>query len=106
MLGVNGALASLADTDFLRATRARIAADRERIVRACASLGLEVANPQGNFVFFRPGLPLREFREALLARRIEVARPFEPLLEWCRVSVGTTAETDLFLVALREVIRG
>ena len=101
VLGLAAATASLGDADFLARTRASLVADRRRITAACDELGLRYAPPQGNFVFFKPGMPLDAFRTKMKARQIEVGRPFEPLLDWCRVSVGTTDETSVFIEALR-----
>jgi histidinol-phosphate/aromatic aminotransferase/cobyric acid decarboxylase-like protein len=39
------------------------------------------------------------------AQQIEVGRPFEPYADWCRISIGTTAETDYLIDALRRVMR-
>jgi histidinol-phosphate aminotransferase len=105
VLGIAAATASLGDADFLARTRAALIADRRRITAACDGLGLRYAPPQGNFVFFKPGMPLDAFRTQMKARQIEVGRPFEPLLDWCRVSVGTTAETDVFIDALRAAVK-
>ncbi len=105
VLGMAAATASLGDAEFLARTRASLVADRRRITAACDELGLRYAPPQGNFVFFKPGMPLDAFRAKMKERQIEVGRPFEPLLDWCRVSVGTTEETTVFIEALRGVVK-
>ena len=104
-LGLAAATASLGDADFLARTRAALIADRKRITAACDELGLRYAPPQGNFVFFKPGIPLDAFRAKMKDKQIEVGRPFEPLLDWCRVSVGTTEETTVFIEALRAAVK-
>ncbi len=105
LLGLAAATASLGDTDFLTRTRASLIADRRRITTACDELGLRYVPPQGNFVFLKPGMPLDGFRAKMKEKQIEVGRPFEPLLDWCRVSVGTTAETGVFIDALRAAVK-
>lgn len=102
-LGLEAARASLSDREFLATTGKAIAVDRRRMRDACRALGLECADAQGNFVFFKTGMPTDQFRERMRAHQIEVGRNFEPLLDWCRVTVGTTAETDRFLAALPRV---
>jgi histidinol-phosphate aminotransferase len=97
--------ASLDDAEFLRTTRLNIQSDRRRIREACERLGLACADAQGNFVFFRTGVPIVAFRSRMRARRIEVGRAFAPYDEWCRVTVGTRSETDAFLAALPEVLK-
>ena len=105
VLGIAAATASLGDADFLARTRASLIADRRRVTAACDELGLRYAPPQGNFVFFKPGMPIAAFGAKMKEQRIEVGRPFEPLLDWCRVSVGTTEETGVFIDALRAVVK-
>lgn len=102
-LGLEAARASLGDRDFLATTGKAIAADRRRMLDACRALGLECADAQGNFVFFKTGMSADQFRERMRTQQIEVGRNFEPYLDWCRVTVGTTAETDRFLAALPRV---
>ncbi len=105
VLGLAAATASLGDADFLARTRASLIADRRRVTAACDELGLRYAPPQGNFVFFKPGMPLATFSAKMKEKQIEVGRPFEPLVDWCRASVGTTAETSVFIDALRAIVR-
>jgi histidinol-phosphate aminotransferase len=105
VLGIAAATASLGDADFLARTRASLISDRRRVTAACDELGLRYAPPQGNFVFFRPGMPIAAFGAKMKEKQIEVGRPFEPLLDWCRVTVGTTEETGVFIDALRAVVK-
>jgi histidinol-phosphate/aromatic aminotransferase/cobyric acid decarboxylase-like protein len=50
-------------------------------------------------------MPSDDFRRKLAAERIEVGRTFEPLKDWSRITVGTTAETTALIDALRRVLR-
>jgi histidinol-phosphate aminotransferase len=101
--GLAAAAASLGDTEFLRVTGERLRADRRRLCEACDALGISYAPPQGNFVFMKPGMELEAFRAAMKQLGFEVGRPFAPLTDYCRVTVGTTAETTAFIQALRQV---
>lgn len=101
--GLAAATASLGDTEFLRVTGEHLRADRQRLCAACDALGIDYAPPQGNFVFMKPGMTLEAFRGALKPLGFEVGRPFAPLTDYCRVTVGTTAETTAFIEALRKV---
>ena len=101
--GLAAALASLGDQPFMQTTRETLLADRARITSACQALAIECTPSQGNFLFMKTGLSLEEFRNRMRAERIEVGRPFEPLLDWCRVTVGTTAETTAFITALQKI---
>ncbi len=104
-LGLAAATASLGDADCLARTRAALLADRARFCAVCDELGLRYAAPEGNFVFVRVGMPVETFAERMRAQQIEVGRPFEPYADWCRISIGTTAETDYLIDALRRVMR-
>jgi histidinol-phosphate aminotransferase len=104
ILGMAAATASLGDTQFLAATRARLLADRRRVCEACEELKLGYAQPQGNFVFVNVGMPVNDFRARMKEQQIEVGRPFEPLLQWCRITVGTSDETSVLIEALRKVM--
>ncbi|MCB1623580.1 MAG: histidinol-phosphate aminotransferase family protein [Pseudomonadales bacterium] len=105
-LGMEAALASLNDRQFLTDTAAALAQDRARMLAACRGLGLECSDAQGNFIFVNTGMPNDQFRERMRQQQIEVGRTFEPYATWCRVTVGTTQETDRFLAALPRVAAG
>lgn len=103
VLGLAAAAASLEDDAFVSASRRQIITDRRRVTAACAELGMECTDSQGNFVFVRTGLPLAEFRERMKSLGIEVGRPFEPLTTHCRISLGTPDENTALIAALRQV---
>jgi histidinol-phosphate aminotransferase len=104
VFAVRAARASLGDQAFLADCRRRILASRLRITSELARLKLPYAEPQGNFVFFDTGMPLKRFTELMRARNILVGRRFKPYDNWCRITIGTEPEIDAFLTALPEVI--
>jgi histidinol-phosphate aminotransferase len=71
------------------------------VTAACRKLGMECSDSQGNFLFVRTGVPIAEFRAQMKNRSIDVGRPFEPLTDWCRISLGRTAENTALINALR-----
>lgn len=101
---VHAARASLGDQAFLSDTRRRILASRVRITTALTALKLRYAEPQGNFVFFDTGMPLKRFTELMRERNILVGRRFAPYDSWCRITIGTEPEVDAFLNALPAVL--
>ena len=105
-LGLEAAHASLGDRQFLADTGRALTVDRQRMLATCKALGIDCADAQGNFVFMKTGMPADQFRERMRQDNIEVGRNFEPYLDWCRVTVGTTTETNLFLAALTRVAAG
>ena len=106
LLGVVAAQASLEDAGYVDATRLQIKAGRDALLGVLRELGRQYAEPQGNFVFFHTGMPCPQFRERMRAENVIAARPFAPLLEWARLSIGTPAEMAVAHAALRKVLAG
>ena len=104
LLGVVAARASLEDPTYVEATRRQIKAGRDALIGVLKELGRRYAEPQGNFVFFHTGLPIAEFQKKMRAENVIVARPFAPLLEWCRISIGTPEEMAVSHAALRKIL--
>ena len=103
IFAVRAAHASLGDRTFLRDTRRRILASRTRLTTELTRLKLRYAEPQGNFVFFDTGMPLKRFSDLMRERNILVGRLFEPYQSWCRITIGTEPEVTAFLAALPAV---
>jgi histidinol-phosphate aminotransferase len=100
--GILAASASLSDTDFVARSRDSIMADRGRVTAVCRELGMDCSDSHGNFVFVRTGMDASAFRERMRGFGIEVGRPFPPLLEWSRISLGTPEENTALIAALRK----
>lgn len=84
-----------------------VVAERQRVAAALARLTVTVWPSGANFVLFRPQRPPGdEVWRGLLARGVLVRNCSSwPRLEGClRVTIGTPAENDAFLDALREVL--
>jgi len=105
ILGLAAATASLGDTEFLKYSRNQLLTDRARVCTTCDQLGLQYVPSEANFIFIKVGISLDEFRAKMKIRGIQVGRNFEPLTEYCRVTIGTTAETSAFIKALKEIIK-
>jgi histidinol-phosphate aminotransferase len=104
LLGVVAAQASVDDPGYIEALRRRIKAGRDALIAVLNELGCRYAEPQGSFVFFQTGRPIAEFQAAMRAEGILVARPFPPLLDWCRITIGTEEEMVLAHAAIRKVL--
>jgi len=104
-LALVAATAALGDQAHLQATVARIRATRTAFVAGLAELGYTVIPSQANFVFAAP--PDRDGRriyDALYARRILVRYFSDPLLaHGMRITIGTDAEMEATLAALKEI---
>jgi len=104
MMGVVAATASIQDKAFIAETRSKIKAGRDGLIAVFKSLGKEYAEPQGNFVFVKTGMLIKDFQDKMKAENVLVARPFPPLLEWARISIGTPEEMAVCHAALKKVL--
>lgn len=99
---IEAALAELADPAFLTYSREQNAEARTILTAALDELGIAYLPSQTNFVFMNLKAPLKPFADRMKAEAIWVGRPFPPALTWCRVSLGTPAETAYFVKKLFE----
>lgn len=103
-------LAGVIAVDFLDEMRSRVAAvveERGRLMAGLGELPVEVWPSGANFVLFRPTVrDGADVWQGLLDHSVLVRNCASwPGLEGClRVTVGTTAEDDRFLAALKEVL--
>ena len=99
-----GAVAALKDKAAMAEAKSKTIAIREKTTKELRDLGYEVIPSQANF--FMVGLK-REVQPVIQAFREEtvlVGRPFPPMTQHLRVSVGTQEEMDRFLVAFKKIM--
>lgn len=104
LMGEVAALASLKDKEYLDSTCAKIKAGRYAIHAVLRDLGKKHTASQANFVFFQTGMPIEKFQEAMNREQVIVARPFPPMLDWCRLTIGQPAEMAHVHRALRRIL--
>ncbi|MDR3617894.1 MAG: histidinol-phosphate transaminase [Paludisphaera borealis] len=94
--------AALEDQAYLAETRSKILATRERLATALRTLGWDVTDSQGNFVWATGGRPAVETFQQLKERNVFVRlMRYEGCPPGLRISVGTDAEIDRLLEVLR-----
>ncbi len=101
-----GALASLADTGYLREVVAEVARGRQEYEDLARSLGLPTLPSATNFVSIDAGSPdrARALLDALAEQGVFVRMPgASPLNRCIRVTVGTAAQRAMFAEILRLV---
>lgn len=103
-LALAGAIAALADDEFLQASYELNRAGMAQIVAGLEKLGLEYIKPHGNFVTFKVG-DAAAVNQKLLEQGV-IVRPIAGygLPEWLRVTIGTAAENSRFLEALEKAL--
>jgi histidinol-phosphate aminotransferase len=97
---------ALTDQSFVADYVAQVGQGREQLVKLCEELGLRSWPSRANFVLVRIGAPCGKFVEAMLRRGIQVRdQSANPGCEGCvRITVGTQAQMDEVLRAMREAI--
>jgi len=103
VVGLHAALESLNDTAFQEKSRRKIVEAREHTTGVLDDLGMDYADSQASFVFFRTGRDITTFQKEMAAQGVQVGRPFPPYTDWCRVSMGTMDQIKTFESALRAV---
>jgi histidinol-phosphate aminotransferase len=98
---------TLADEDYVRQYVAEVRQGRERLVQELRSLKLRFWPSQANFVLVMIGERHDAFVRSMRERGILVRdRSRDPGCDGCvRISVGSNAQTERLLVALREATR-
>jgi len=105
MMGTFAAVAAVEQGDaFIEAERARNKEVRDFTMKWFNDRGMKPAESQANFMFVNLGRPVKEFRDACLAKGVKVARDFPPFLTHCRISFGTMAEMQYAVKVFGEVL--
>ena len=113
VISLAAATAAIQDQEWMLANVSKIRATRERLSNALSSLGFHVVPSQANFVWAtHPTGQHKAQYDALRARKILVRYMTFPDVAWAenkrldglRITVGTDAEIDLLLNALKEIV--
>ncbi len=99
--GLRAATASYQDTEFQKFSRMKTRESVRLIYNICEEANLAFTSSRGNFVFFDTGGSVREFRAAMRASGILVGRSYPPYEGWCRISMGTVEQMQVFADAAR-----
>ncbi|MDR3322780.1 MAG: histidinol-phosphate transaminase [Zoogloeaceae bacterium] len=107
-LALAAAEAALDDADFLHRSFAANRDGMTTLVTALKALGLEIIPSSGNFLTFKAGADASRtaaVNQALLRQGV-IVRPLVgyQMPEWLRVTIGTAAENERFLAALKVVL--
>ncbi len=99
------ALAALDDSAHVRKTRQNNFKGRKFLEKALAGMDIEYVPSAANFVLARVGAGKEVFEE--LQRQGIITRPMGgyQLPEWIRISIGTPAENQRCVKALRQILR-
>ena len=99
-----GGVAALKDTET-QARVKRVTLDlRKKTTADLQTLGYAVIPSEANFFMVHLRRPVQPVIEEFKKKGVLVGRPFPPLLEHLRVSVGTADEMSRFLTAFRDIV--
>lgn len=103
-VSAQAALAALEEAPrLIPERRARLARIRDELCAWLRERGFDYIEPHANFVMIRVRRDVRELIEAFWERGITVGRPFPPLDDMLRVSIGTAADMARFREVFAEV---
>jgi histidinol-phosphate aminotransferase len=104
-LAQTAALAALSDEEYLERTLSSTRDGMAYLVREISAMGLDVIESEANFLSFRMDRDARHVYEALLREGVIVRHLGSfGMPNYIRVTVGTGAENDRFVRALKKVL--
>ena len=103
ILAVAAAKAALADKDFYQFYLEKNRLTKKMMTDTLDDLGVEYVPSACNFVFCKTGRPIADVQNDYLKRGIKVGRPFPPMLNWCRISMGTVEQVERLCAATKEI---
>ena len=98
------AVAALQDEDFVRQTHALNQRGMEQITQGLSKLGLEFIPSYGNFISFKIGNGMKNYRRLLELGVIVRPIASYDMPDYLRVSIGLESENEKFLSALKQVL--
>jgi histidinol-phosphate aminotransferase len=101
---LEAALVSLQDPAHVADQRRRNRDTRAWLCGELAKDGRRIIPSETNFLMIDVGRDVGPVIDALKTRSVLVGRKFPSLSNWLRVSIGTPAEMETFLAALRAVL--
>ena len=101
---VYAAMAAMDDTEFLQKSRTLNATARNYTFSSLQEMGFEPVPSHTSFMIFPIDMEGKEFLNKMTQQKVGV-RAFQFLdQKWCRVSIGTMDEMQLFIQAINKVL--
>jgi len=103
MIAAEGGLASIAAEAEMKMAAQRNAADRDEFAKQAKARGLAFIPSYANFYMLKTGKPAKELQQAFQQKNVLIGRPFPPMTEYIRVSLGLPEENGKFWQAWDEI---
>ncbi len=91
-----GGIASLQDDAAMKYASQRNAADRAEFSKQATSRNVTFIPSYANFFMVKTGKPAKDVIAGFKAQNVLIGRPFPPMLDWVRVSLGLPDEMKTF----------
>jgi len=104
VLAAEAARASLGDTVHVEKGRKRNREARQWLTNELSKLGYSMLPSDANFVMINLKREVRPVIEAMRQRGVHVGRPFPPMTQYLRLSIGTPEDMQRFMEAFRTVM--
>jgi histidinol-phosphate aminotransferase len=99
-----GGVASLKDTAAQEDVKRKTIALRTKTINELKAHGYDTIPSETNFIMVSIGRQVQPVIEEFRQKEILVGRPFPPMLEHMRVSIGTAEEMDRFVAAFKQIL--
>lgn len=97
-------VAALKDTAAEAKMKKAIVDSRKKVIAELEGLGYKVIPSEANFFMVNVRRPVRGVISEFAQKGIQVGRPFPPMNEHLRVSIGTAADMDKFVAVFKEIM--
>jgi len=104
VLAIQAAITAMGDDEFYEFSVNKVKEGKAMMYKAMDDLNLEYIPSNTNFIFFKTGRNINQFSKQMLAENVKVGRQFPPYTDWCRISMGTIEEVEMFNTALKKVM--
>jgi len=104
-LAIVAAVAAIQDEEHHKALVDEVIGNRGELAHALEDLRFELVASAANFIFARPPRPAAEVVAGLRERKILVRHyDREPIAGWIRITIGTRAQHEALIAALKEIL--
>ena len=103
VLAVTAAKAALKDKEFYNFSITQNRVTKKMMTQTLDDLGLPYVNSATNFLFYQSGRDITQLNQAYMDLGVKVGRPFPPMNDWCRVSMGTIEQVERLCSATKKI---
>jgi histidinol-phosphate aminotransferase len=99
----HGGVAALKDTASQASVKKMVIDLRKKTTSELNAYGYETIPSETNFFMVHIGREIQPVIQEFLAKKVQVGRPFPPMTQHMRVSIGTADEMARFMTAFKEI---